>query len=95
MVGLRASVTAKDWRRHDAFKPPTAKLPYPAASDDSRIPKPVSCFTIGSPECGTLSFRRAFAALEGAGRLRCLRIANEHGQIKEEPLKNMDRNTLG
>lgn len=51
---------------------------YAVASDNPRIPKPVSFFTIGSPKCGTLLFWRAFAALEGAGRLRCLRIVNEH-----------------
>lgn len=66
---------------------------YAAASDDPRIPKPVSCFSIGSPKCGTLSLRTVFAALEGAGRLRYLRIVNEHDLIEKAPLKNQDPNS--
>jgi len=47
-----------------------------AASEDPRIPKPVSCINVASPKVGGLSFRRAFQALERQGNMRCLRIAN-------------------
>ena len=33
---------------------------HAAASEDSRITKPVTCYNFGSPKVGTLSFRKAF-----------------------------------
>ena len=60
---------------------------YAAAASDNDIPKPVTCVTIGSPKCGTLSFRKSFETLEQAGKLRYLRIMNEHDPIKLAPFK--------
>lgn len=63
---------------------------YAASSTDARLPKPVTCVSIGSPKVGTLSFRKAFTAMEQNGKLRCLRVMNELDPIKEGPYKSFD-----
>jgi len=62
---------------------------FAAASSDVRIPKPITCFSFASPKVGTLSFRKAFQSMELSGKLRCVRVANEHDPIKEYPETRM------
>ena len=47
-----------------------------ATSTDARIPKPVTCISIASPEVGNIAFRQAVAVLEKERKLRCLRVVN-------------------
>lgn len=47
-----------------------------AAEPDSVVPKPVSCFSVGSPYVGDASFRSSHQLLEGLGKLRHLRVSN-------------------
>mmetsp|Transcript_24012 Transcript_24012/g.70849 ORF Transcript_24012/g.70849 Transcript_24012/m.70849 type:complete len:89 (+) Transcript_24012:967-1233(+) len=56
-----------------------------AAIDDPRIPKPITCYSTGSPKVGTIGFRKAFQSLEESGKLRCVRIMNEHDPVPSLP----------
>jgi hypothetical protein len=61
-----------------------------AASTDPRIVKPVTCISIASPKVGTMSFRRAFQALEKSRQIRCLRVSNHKDLVTLLP----DRGSL-
>jgi hypothetical protein len=56
-----------------------------AAEPDSKIPKPVSLFSIAGPYCGDESFRDAHQLLEGLGKLRHLRLSNHKDLVTIVP----------
>ena len=51
------------------------------AAADARIPKPVTCVSLGSLLVGDAAFQQAFARLEQVGWIRHLRITNEHDPV--------------
>lgn len=55
------------------------------ASNDERIPKPVTCISVASPYCGNEAWRESFIQSERAGNLRHLRISNETDVIPHGP----------
>mmetsp|Transcript_28395 Transcript_28395/g.44153 ORF Transcript_28395/g.44153 Transcript_28395/m.44153 type:complete len:440 (+) Transcript_28395:163-1482(+) len=63
---------------------------YAAASDNPNIKKPVKCVSIASPKVGSMSFFKAFQALEREGKLRHLRVANNNDLVTHVP----DRSTF-
>jgi hypothetical protein len=56
-----------------------------ATEPDSKIPKPVSLFSIAGPYCGDESFREAHQLLEGLGKLRHLRLSNQKDLVTIVP----------
>jgi predicted lipase len=56
-----------------------------ATEPDSKIPKPVSLFSIAGPYCGDVSFRAAHQLLEGLGKLRHLRLSNHKDLVTIVP----------
>jgi hypothetical protein len=56
-----------------------------ATEPDSKIPKPVSLFSIAGPYCGDESFRQAHQRLEGLGKLRHLRLSNHKDLVTIVP----------
>lgn len=51
------------------------------ASADDRLPKPITCVSLGSLLVGDATFRTAFQQLEAKGWLRHLRITNQHDPV--------------
>lgn len=56
-----------------------------ASAPKALIPKPVTCFSIGSPYVGDESFQAAHQLLEGQGYLRHLRVTNHKDMIPLHP----------
>lgn len=55
------------------------------AAADSRVPGPVTCITSGAPKVGNIEFLRAYVAMERAGRIRCLQVANDQDPVPKAP----------
>ena len=65
-----------------------------AAEPDSRIPKPVSLFSIAGPYVGDESFRAAHLLLESLGKLRHLRVSNHKDLVPTVPKMSFRWNVL-
>lgn len=66
-----------------------------ATEPDSKIPKPVSLFSIAGPYCGDESFREAHQLLEGLGKLRHLRLSNHKDFVTIVPKASFSWNIFG
>jgi len=55
------------------------------ASNDPRIPKPVTCISIASPRVGNVSFAKVFNKLEESRRVRCIQLVNDDDMIPGIP----------
>lgn len=58
---------------------------YVAASDNPNITKPVKCVSIASPKVGSMSFFKAYQALEREGKIRHLRVSNDKDLVTQVP----------
>ena len=61
---------------------------YLACEDDAIIPKPVTCINFASPRVGDYYYLQASTALESLGKLRFLRVVNDHDSIAMVPIFN-------
>ena len=65
-----------------------------AAADDSIIPKPVTCVSIGGPLVGDANFRDAHQWLERQGKLRHIRVSNHQDLVTTVPVMSFKLNPL-